>query len=152
MGPQGKDVFLLLPITGLFTERDEPAAGSGTATYSTRPSSTMFEVRTPLRPTDAGVDGKPIRWAPNQRLLVSREALRRRITFCQSCKPDTNDWLHPSPKVVFLTDMTPSAAATASSNIATPLSEKKLLWVVLYKGDDSFQCLANKGHPIQTDA
>ena len=39
IGPDDAETFLLLPITGLFTERDELAIGSGTATYSTCPSS-----------------------------------------------------------------------------------------------------------------
>ena len=134
IGTEDTDAFLLLPITRLFTERDEPAVGYGTATYSSCPSSTMFEIGRPPPPRVIPADGEPELWAPNQRSLVSREALRRRKTFSlQDCKSDTTCWFQPSPH----TDQGPYsslartllAAATASFNIATPLSEKKLLWV-----------------------
>ena len=81
------EVFLLLPITRHFTERDEPAVGSGTATYSTCLSFTKFEIRAPL----------PALGAPNQGSLLSQKAFRRKKTFSwQDCKADTTCWLHPS--------------------------------------------------------
>ena len=67
--PGGKRVFFLSPITRLFTEGDELTACSRTAAYLTRPSSTLFQTRTPK---------------PNKRTLVSREALRHTTIFsCQ---------------------------------------------------------------------
>ena len=94
----------------------------------------MFEIRTPLRPGVVPADGEQALRATKQRSLVSREALRRRTVFSwQDCKSDTNCWLDPSPNTdkgfYYSLIMTLSAAAIASCNIATPLSEKKLLWV-----------------------
>ena len=73
-------------------------------------------------------------WSPKQRSLVSRETLHCMKTLSgQTCKSDTNWWLHPSPKTAqglySPLRITLSATTTAFSNIATPLSQKKLLWV-----------------------
>ena len=128
------DAFLLLPITGLFTERDELAADSGTATYSTCPSSTMFEIRKPLGPKFVPADTKSALCVLNQRSLVSGEVTRRRTTFFWlDCKSNISCRLHPSPStdqgLFYYFTMTLSEVATASFNMATPLSEKTLLWV-----------------------
>ena len=73
--------FFLFPITGILTERDELAVGSVTATFSTCPSSTTFEFRTPPRPAVVLADAKPATGAPNQRSLVPQEAFHRMTTF-----------------------------------------------------------------------
>ena len=106
------------------------AEGALTGTYSTRPSSTTFEILTPDRDADSSDDGLipptayHCSWESFNTLRRSRASLTHPQTSTTTCERDVvSTWLHGSKTAlcVILSDM-----AADSVNMAIPETEKKL--------------------------